>query len=189
MMSALPATSDTHAQLVAMDFKARCSSARAGATGRADQPRRKLKARHQVAATIAGVHEDRDGRIWLVAGLETGATARSGQDPGARQWLGRPVTVVYSRTDADGSLREPRLLQPLGQRGFAPIDDDRSRKCAPTGAQRPQDRRIACLSHARIASPRWGTSPRYRYAARGPETADAYTAVSRLCARGPATTG
>jgi ATP-dependent DNA ligase len=112
VMCALPAASETHARLVAMGFegsvlKRQSGSYRPGRT----RSWRKIKARHQVIATVAGVHEDRDGRVWARCGLEDGRRCTVWADARAGEWVGRPVTVVYSRTDADGSLREPRLLQ------------------------------------------------------------------------------
>jgi bifunctional non-homologous end joining protein LigD len=113
VMSTLPATSDTHARLVAMGFEGTVLKRQSGSyrPGRTSSWR-KLKARHRIAATIAGVHEDRDGRVWARCGLEDGRRCTVWADARARGWVGRPVTVVYSRIDADGSLREPRLLQP-----------------------------------------------------------------------------
>ena len=73
VMSAMPATPETHARLIAMGFegsvlKRQSASYRPGRT----RSWRKLKARHQLAATVAGVHEDRDGRTWARCGLEDG---------------------------------------------------------------------------------------------------------------------
>jgi ATP-dependent DNA ligase len=111
VISALPATSETHARLIAIGFegtvlKRHSASYRPGRT----RSWRKLKARHQLTATIADVHEDRDGDIWARCVLEDGRRCTVRADARAQQLGRRPTTVVYSRTDADGSLREPRLL-------------------------------------------------------------------------------
>jgi len=113
VISALPATSETHARLVAMGFEGTVLK-RQTATYRPGRTRswRKLKARHQLAATVVGVHEDRDGCIWARCALETGRRATVWADARAQQLVGQSVAVVYSRADADGSLREPRLLGP-----------------------------------------------------------------------------
>jgi ATP-dependent DNA ligase len=111
LVSALPATSETHARPVAMGFegtvlKRQSGSYRPGRT----RTWRKLKARHQITATVPGVHQDRDGRIWAHGGLQDGRRCTVWADARARQLVDRSVIVVYSRTDANGSLREPRLL-------------------------------------------------------------------------------
>jgi hypothetical protein len=114
VISAPPATSDTHARLIAMGFegtvlKRQSASYRPGRT----RSWRKLKARHELPATVADVREDRDGRIWARCALQDGRRCTVWADARAQQLLGQRATVVYSRTDADGSLREPRLLQPF----------------------------------------------------------------------------
>ncbi len=113
VISALPATAETHARLIAMGFEGTVLK-RQTARYRPGQTRswRKLKARHHLAATVTGVHEDREGRIWARCGLEDGRRCTVWADARAEQLVGQRATVVYSRTDADGSLREPRLLQP-----------------------------------------------------------------------------
>lgn len=95
-MSALPATSDTHAQLVAMGFEGTVLKRQSGShrPGRTSSWR-KLKARHQVAATIAGVHEDRDRRIWALPAWRRGPL----------HGLGRP-----GRQTVAGSTSHGRVL-------------------------------------------------------------------------------
>ena len=124
VISSLPATSETHARLIAMGFegtvlKRRSASYRRGRT----RSWRKLKARHELATTVVGVHEDRDGRIWARCAFQNGCRCTVSADPRARQLIGQPAKVVYSRTDADGSLREPRLLQPSTVTQAAPSLD------------------------------------------------------------------
>jgi ATP-dependent DNA ligase len=112
IVSRLAAHPDSHARLVAMGFegsvlKRETSSYRPGRT----RAWRKLKARHIVPATITGVHRDRDGRLVARCSLDDGRRCSVWADAGAGQLAGVRVTVVFSRTDADGSLREPRLLR------------------------------------------------------------------------------
>jgi ATP-dependent DNA ligase len=112
VVSRLAAHPDSHARLVAMGFegsvlKRETSSYRPGRT----RAWRKLKARHTLPATIAGVHRDRDGRLVARCSLNDGRRCSVRADSGAEQLVGLDVTVVFSRTDADGSLREPRLLK------------------------------------------------------------------------------
>ena len=60
----------------------------------------------------------------LAVELEDGGRCTVWADARARQWVGRPVTVVYSRTDADGTLREPRLLEsPTARTALNPRPD------------------------------------------------------------------
>jgi ATP dependent DNA ligase domain len=113
VISALSPTSETHARLIAMGFegtvlKRQSASYRPGRT----RSWRKLKARRELAATVVDVHQDRDGRIWARCVLADGRRCTVWADARARELVGQRATVVYSRTDADGSLREPRLLQP-----------------------------------------------------------------------------
>jgi hypothetical protein len=83
--STLPATSDTHGRLVAMGFEGTVLKRQRGSY-RPERTRswRKLKARHQVAVTVAGVHEDRDGRICARCGLQDGRRCTVWADARAR---------------------------------------------------------------------------------------------------------
>jgi bifunctional non-homologous end joining protein LigD len=117
VISPLPASSETHARLIAMGFegsvlKRQSASYRPGRT----RAWRKLKARHQQPATVAGVHQDRDGRTWARCLLEDGRGCTVHADAEAQRLVGARVTVAYSRIDADGSLREPRLSEPSATR-------------------------------------------------------------------------
>jgi bifunctional non-homologous end joining protein LigD len=112
LVSALPATPEAHARLVTLGFegsvlKRESSSYRPGRT----RSWRKLKARHELTASVIDVHQDRNQQIWARCALEDGRRCTVWADARAHQLLGQPTTVVYSRTDADGSLREARMAQ------------------------------------------------------------------------------
>jgi ATP-dependent DNA ligase len=113
LVSALPAAPEAHARLVTLGFegsvlKRESSSYRPGRT----RSWRKLKARHELAANVIDVHQDRDQQIWARCELEDGRRCAVWADARAHQLVGQPTTIVYSRTDADGSLREARMAQP-----------------------------------------------------------------------------
>jgi ATP-dependent DNA ligase len=109
VMSALPAEPDTHARLVSIGFegsvlKRENSSYRVGRF----RSWRKLKARHTIGATIRRLDRDRDGRLFARCVLADGR-ACSASVPGAAEPTCDQTTIIYSRVDANGSLREPRL--------------------------------------------------------------------------------
>jgi bifunctional non-homologous end joining protein LigD len=120
LVSALRATSDAHARLVTLGFegsvlKRESSSYKPGRT----RSWRKLKARHELTASVIDVHQDRDQQIWARCVLEDGRRCTVWADSRAHHLVGQSVTVVYSRTDADGSLREARMAQPSSDRAPA----------------------------------------------------------------------
>jgi ATP-dependent DNA ligase len=103
---------ETHAQLVRRGFegsmlKRENSSYRPGRT----RSWRKLKARHELIARVIGVHQDRERRIWARCALDDGRRCTVWANERAEQLIGQSVTVVFSRIDADGGLREARLHQ------------------------------------------------------------------------------
>ena len=107
--STLPADPGTHARLVSIGFegsvlKRQNSSYRAGRS----RSWRKLKAQHTTPATIRRLDRDRDGRLFARCVLTNGRSC-SARIPGAVEPTREQATIVYSRVDADGSLREPRL--------------------------------------------------------------------------------
>jgi ATP-dependent DNA ligase len=68
----------------------------------------KHKARHTVAGLLLSVRQDHDGRWHALCDVDgRRITALAGA--GAREQVGRSVTLMYSRVDADGDLRETRL--------------------------------------------------------------------------------
>jgi ATP-dependent DNA ligase len=109
-MSALPATADAHNRLIAMGFEGSVLK-RQSASYQPGRSRswRKLKARHEMVATVGAVHEDHDGRTWARCVLGDGRRCSASADARAQQLVGQQATIVYSRTDADGGLREARL--------------------------------------------------------------------------------
>jgi ATP-dependent DNA ligase len=109
---AMPATADAHERLIAMGFEGSVLK-RQSASYRPGRSRswRKLKARHEIAATVVAVREDREGRTWARCVLEDGRRCPVSADARAQRLVGQRSTVVYSRTDADGSLREARVRQ------------------------------------------------------------------------------
>jgi bifunctional non-homologous end joining protein LigD len=107
--STLPADPDTHARLVSMGFEGSVLK-RQNSTYRAGRSRswRKLKAQHTIGATIRRLDRDRDGRLFARCVLADGRPC-SAWVPAAAEPTHEETTIVYSRVDANGSLREPRL--------------------------------------------------------------------------------
>jgi hypothetical protein len=71
----------------------------------------KHKARHTADAVLLAARQDRDGHwhaVCDVGGRRVVALAGAG----STDLVGEPVSVVYSRVDADGGLREVRLAAP-----------------------------------------------------------------------------
>ena len=111
LVSTLPADRDTHERLVSIGFegsvlKRQNSSYRAGRV----RSWRKLKARHTISATIRRLDLDREGRLFARCVLPDGRSC-SAWVPGAVDPACEQTTIVYSRVDANGSLREPRLAE------------------------------------------------------------------------------
>jgi hypothetical protein len=71
---------------------------------------RKLKAHHTIAATIQRLDRDRDGRLFARCVLPDGRPC-SAWVPAAVEPTRVQTTIVYSRVDGNGSLREPRLAE------------------------------------------------------------------------------
>jgi ATP-dependent DNA ligase len=121
-IDSLPATPQAHAAIVALGFegtvlKRPTSLYRPGR----QSAWRKHKARHTTTATLTAAYQDRDGQWHAVCDADgRRVTVRAG--PGAARQLGEPVELVYSRVDADGSLREARIGPPVS---------------APTSVKRP----------------------------------------------------
>lgn len=118
----LPATRDALLRLVALGFEGAVLKLRAGRYRAAVRSTnwRKLKARHTTIATITAtrrdprtgaidhvVVQDSDGRRHPCAVWNPLLRRRFTRDPDAA--LRHIVTVVYSRIDADGTLREARI--------------------------------------------------------------------------------
>ena len=105
----LHAEPDTHARLVSVGFAGRVLK-RQNSSYRAGRFRswRKLKAQHAIGATIRRLDRDRDGRLFARRVLPDGRSC-SAWVPAAVEPTREQTTIVYSRVDADGSLREPHL--------------------------------------------------------------------------------
>jgi hypothetical protein len=73
----------------------------------------KHKARHTADGVLLAVRKDRDGRwhgVCDVGGRRVVALAGAS----SIDQVGRLVSLVYSRVDADGGLREVRIAAPTG---------------------------------------------------------------------------
>jgi ATP-dependent DNA ligase len=68
----------------------------------------KHKARCSAEAVVLSVHQDRDGHWQAICNVD-GRRVRALAGARAGELVGRPVSIVYSRIDADGGLREARL--------------------------------------------------------------------------------
>jgi DNA ligase-1 len=108
-IESLPPTETTHAKLLALGFegsilKRRASLYRPG-RGRGWL---KHKARLATDALLADVRQDRQGHWHAICNTDQRRIAAiAGPNDAGR--IGEVVTVIYSRVDADGSLREARL--------------------------------------------------------------------------------
>lgn len=108
----LPATEQTHETLVDVGFEGSVLKRPGSAYRPGRQPHwRKHKARHTIQATLTEVACDRDGIPHAVCDVN-GRRIRALADAGAVEHVKQPATIIYSRTDADGSLREARLAPP-----------------------------------------------------------------------------
>ncbi len=112
VVRALPAEAAVHARLVSMGFEGSVLK-RPGSTYRAGRCRswRKLKARHTVEATVRELHRDREGRVLARCELDDGRRSTVWADEQAHELVGRRATVLFSRADAAGGLREARLTR------------------------------------------------------------------------------
>ena len=126
VVSTLSADPATHERLVSIGFegsvlKRQNSSYRPGRV----RSWRKLKARHTVLATIRRLDRDREGRLFARCVLADGRPC-SAWIPAAVEPSCEQTTIVYSRVDANGSLREPRLT-------VSPATDRRCVNSPPAG--------------------------------------------------------
>jgi ATP-dependent DNA ligase len=109
LIDSQPATEDAHAAIVALGFEGTVLK-RPGSTYRAGRQRAwlKHKARHVAHGVLLEVREDREKRYWAICDVDSKRVAVAAST-GTRNTEGRAVTIVYSRIDADGGLREARL--------------------------------------------------------------------------------
>lgn len=68
----------------------------------------KHKARCAAEGVVLSVHRDRDGQWQTICDVD-GRWVRALTGAGATELIGLPVTIVYSRIDADGGLREAHI--------------------------------------------------------------------------------
>jgi ATP-dependent DNA ligase len=111
VVSSLPAEPDTHERLVSIGFegsvlKRQTSVYRAGRF----RSWRKLKAHHTIGATILRLDRNREGRLFARCVLADGRSC-SAWVPATVEPTREQTTIFYSRVDANGSLREPRLAE------------------------------------------------------------------------------
>ena len=104
-----PASRAAHDQLVALGFEGSMLK-RPGSTYRSGRQAtwRKYKARHRASATLSALRPGRDGHTYAISELN-GRRVTTLCSPRLAALLGRQVELVYSRVDADGSLREVRI--------------------------------------------------------------------------------
>ncbi len=115
-IESLPATLDAHERLIELGFegtvlKRPSSLYRSGR----QSAWRKLKARHVVLGVLLSVRQRRDGQRYAICDL-AGQTVSVLCSPTAAKHVGEPVTLSYSRVDANGGLREVRIaaMRPAG---------------------------------------------------------------------------
>ena len=108
-----PASEAAHAGLLALGFEGSVLK-RPTSTYRPGRQSawRKLKARHVATATLRDVRQARDGQSFAVCDRD-GARILAAAGTAAAELIGEQVEIGYSRIDADGTLREARLLYPV----------------------------------------------------------------------------
>jgi ATP-dependent DNA ligase len=104
-----PASRSTHDQLVALGFEGSVLKW-PGSTYRPGRQTawRKYKARHRATATLRALRPGRDGHTYAICELDGRRVTALGSPPLAAL-IGYQIELVYSRIDADGSLREVRI--------------------------------------------------------------------------------
>ena len=115
LVASQPATAAAHEAIVALDFEGTVLK-RLGSAYRPGRHRTwvKQKARFTAHAELHAVRQDRDGR-WHALCEADGRRIRALASARTTERVGQVVELVYSRVDADGTLREarvaPRVLQ------------------------------------------------------------------------------
>jgi ATP-dependent DNA ligase len=104
-----PATLAAHEGIVALGFEGTVLK-RLGSAYRPGRHRTwiKRKARFVARAELRSVRQDREGRWHALCELD-GRRVHALASARTRELIGEPVDLVYSRVDADGSLREARV--------------------------------------------------------------------------------
>lgn len=104
-----PVSRAAHDAIVSLGFegtvlKRRRSTYRAGR----HSAWQKHKARHLARGPILALRRDREGRPWAICAVDEGRVTASASGLGGDA-VGRDAEIVYSRVDADGTLREARV--------------------------------------------------------------------------------
>jgi len=104
-----PASRAAHDQLVALGFEGSVLK-RPWSTYRPGRQTtwRKYKASHRASATLRALRPGRDGHTYAISELDGRCVTTLGS-PRLAALLDHQVELVYSRVDADGSLREVRI--------------------------------------------------------------------------------
>jgi ATP-dependent DNA ligase len=106
-----PASECAHAAIVKLGFEGSVLK-QTGSVYRSGRHAcwRKLKARHTALATLLSAREAHDGRIFAVCDLN-GRRVVAAARARTSELVGQIVQLVYSRVDADGTLREVRVTE------------------------------------------------------------------------------
>jgi ATP-dependent DNA ligase len=114
MVESQPASRERHDAIVSLGFEGTVLK-RVRSTYRAGRQSAwvKHKARRIVTGTAVEVREDRNGMRWVFCDVD-GRRVVAGAAGAGADVVGRRVRIVYSRVDADGSLREARIDQRQG---------------------------------------------------------------------------
>ena len=110
-----PASRAAHNAIVALGFEGTVLK-RPASTYRAGRSRAwmKVKAQFTTAAELRAVRQGRDGRWHAVCDVD-GRRVHAVAGPRTAERVGQIVDLVYSRVDADGSLREARVAPAVRQ--------------------------------------------------------------------------
>ncbi len=110
-VEALPAEPSIHERLVALGFEGSILK-RPGSAYRPGRTRhwQKVKARHVEAVTLGSTHRDRKGRPYTRCQRLDGQRITASGAPADPGRVGELALLAYTRVDANGDLREARLL-------------------------------------------------------------------------------
>ena len=109
LVASQPATLAAHEAIVALGFEGTVLK-RMGSAYRPGRHRTwiKRKARFTARAGLHSVHQDSKGHWHALCELD-GRRVHALASARTAEWIGQLVELVYSRVDADGSLREARV--------------------------------------------------------------------------------
>ena len=109
LIQARPASRAAHDRLVAIGFEGSVLK-RPGSTYRPGRQTawRKYKASHRTIATLKALRRGRDGHTYAISELD-GQRVITLASPKLAALIDQQIELAYSRTDADGSLREVRI--------------------------------------------------------------------------------